>query len=371
MNISSLVENKRLNPLQIRIISSAVLSFFYTYIFAFIIYGSLNYPLAHLIYDFYYAFVYFLLLYEAFRRFILWLNEQEHWLTNFYIRHSVGLLLFVMISQVLVLGVGILPFLIIFERSVGAIEWGVEIRLNMAVNALVASTYYLFLTGFQALKDYHYASINAEKLNREIAIAQFEGLKNQVNPHFLFNSLNVLSSLVHIDANLSEKFIDQLAKAYRYVLEQREHELVKLSTELDFIQSFVFLLKIRFEEKLKVNINIPAEKLNLFISPLSLQLLIENAVKHNILSADTPLVVDIHVDEENYLIVKNNVQLRKQAFSSTGVGLKNIFNRYKFLTSKKLSFSISGNEYIARIPLLEEQYEQAPSTGDKLTSAIS
>ena len=197
--------------------------------------------------------------------------------------------------------------------------------------------------------------INAEQeeIEKGVAQAQFESLKNQVNPHFLFNSLNVLSSLVHIDANLSEKFIDQLAKSYRYLLEQKDKELVALKTEIEFVQAFSFLLKIRFEEKLKININLPAEAMNDLIAPLTLQLLIENAVKHNTISTEAPLIIDIFIEAGNYLIVKNNIQIRMQRMPSTGVGLKNIISRYELLTSQTPEFKVLNDTYEARIPLIK------------------
>ncbi len=195
-----------------------------------------------------------------------------------------------------------------------------------------------------------------EEIEKGIAQAQFESLKNQVNPHFLFNSLNVLSSLVHIDANLSEKFIDQLARSYRYLLEQKDNELVLLKTEIDFVQSFTFLLKIRFEEKLQVNIKLAAEVMQYYVAPLTLQLLIENAVKHNIISVESPLVIDIYNQEDKSLIVSNNLQLREQQLPSTGVGLKNIRDRYKLMTQRPTEFYIENNKYIARIPLLKNNH---------------
>lgn len=197
--------------------------------------------------------------------------------------------------------------------------------------------------------------IMAEREEREkgVAQAQFESLKNQVNPHFLFNSLNVLSSLVHIDADLSEQFIDQLARSYRYLLEQKDKELVPLKTEIDFINAFTFLLKIRFEEKLKVNIHLDANSRQYYIAPLTLQLLIENAVKHNIISAETPLVIDIFSENDMYLVVKNNLQLRESQLPSTGVGQKNIKSRYKLFTSTEVIFSEEDNCYIAKIPFIK------------------
>lgn len=192
-----------------------------------------------------------------------------------------------------------------------------------------------------------------EEIEKGMALAQFESLKNQVNPHFLFNSLNVLASLVHIDADLSEKFIGQLARSYRYLLEQKDKELVPLKTEIEFVHSFAFLLKIRFEEKLKINIQLQAEIMDYYVAPLTLQLLIENAVKHNIISAETPLVINISNEQETFLVVSNNLQLRQNRLPSTGVGQKNIISRYKMFSSIPPLFHQEGSTYIVKIPLIK------------------
>lgn len=193
-----------------------------------------------------------------------------------------------------------------------------------------------------------------EELEKGMALAQFESLKNQVNPHFLFNSLNVLSSLVHVDADLSERFIDQLAKSYRYLLEQKDNILVPLKVELDFVHSFVFLLKIRFEDKIQLLIDIPEQFHSMQIAPLTMQLLIENAVKHNRISKDEPLKIFIEIKGQ-YLIVKNSLQVRINHAPSTGLGLKNIQNRYTLLSSQTPTFGQEGHFFEARIPLIEEK----------------
>ncbi len=194
--------------------------------------------------------------------------------------------------------------------------------------------------------------VRAERLEKESAQAQFAALKNQVNPHFLFNSLSILSSLVQVDADLSEKFIDQLSRAYRYILEQKDNEQVLLKTELEFIRSYVFLLKIRFEEKFEVCIDVPESYWTQYkIAPLTLQLLVENAVKHNRMSATEPLLVKIGIEDGN-LLVTNTLQLRTQTDVSTGVGLQNIINRYGMLTDKHVWVGESEGSFVVKIPLL-------------------
>jgi PAS domain S-box-containing protein len=190
------------------------------------------------------------------------------------------------------------------------------------------------------------------KLQKDNLQSQFETLKNQVNPHFLFNSLNVLASLISIDPELAERFTGQLSKIYRYVLEHKSEDIVALSTEMDFLESYVFLLNIRFKDKLKVNIKIAEEKHNMKIPPLAIQLLIENAIKHNIFSIKSPLIIDILVDDNDYLNVINNYQKREKQIESTGLGLQNIIDRIGYFTEKKPYFGVRGDKFVARIPLL-------------------
>lgn len=191
--------------------------------------------------------------------------------------------------------------------------------------------------------------LNMQKANLQ---SQFDVLKQQVNPHFLFNSLNVLTSLIKLEPDLAEKFSEQLSKVYRYVLENKDNELVDLNTELNFLDAYIFLLNIRFVDKLIVNIAIPESRHGDQIIPLAMQLLIENAIKHNIMSKSQPLIIDIFIDEDNYINVINNLQERPTQLVSTGVGLKNIENRYLLLNNTKPTFVKSKTHFIARVPLV-------------------
>ena len=190
------------------------------------------------------------------------------------------------------------------------------------------------------------------KLQKENLQSQFDVLKQQVNPHFLFNSLNVLTSLIKIEPDLAEKFSEQLSKVYRYVLENKDNELVDLHTELIFLDAYIFLLNIRFVNKLIVNINIPESKRSQQIIPLALQLLIENAIKHNMMSKSNPLYINIFIDNAGFLNIVNNLQERPSQIISTGVGLKNIQNRYRLLNNTKPSFEKTETQFIAKVPLV-------------------
>jgi len=192
----------------------------------------------------------------------------------------------------------------------------------------------------------------AELLEKQKLINEIALLKTQVNPHFLFNSLSILSSLVRTNPDLSERFIDQLSKSYRYILEQNDENLVRLRTELEFIKAYTFLLRIRFEEKLSFHFHLEEKDLDkYYIAPLTLQLLIENAVKHNKMSKRSPLVIDMSVIN-NWLIVKNKLQPRSIPSNSTGIGLKNIMSRYALLTDKKVSADKMEDFFVVKVPLL-------------------
>ena len=190
------------------------------------------------------------------------------------------------------------------------------------------------------------------KLQKENLQSQFDVLKQQVNPHFLFNSLNVLTSLIKLEPDLAEKFSEQLSKVYRYVLENKDYELVDLNTELNFLDAYIFLLNIRFVGKLNVNLNIPEENRNDKIIPLGMQLLIENAIKHNVMSKSNPLIIDIFIDSNNCLNIINNLQLRPSQMVSTGVGLKNIMNRYQLLNLPLPTFEKTEKQFVAKIQLM-------------------
>jgi PAS domain S-box-containing protein len=190
------------------------------------------------------------------------------------------------------------------------------------------------------------------KLQKENLQSQFDMLKQQVNPHFLFNSLNVLTSLIKLEPDLAETFTEHLSKVYRYVLENKDNETVNLSTELEFLDAYLFLLNIRFMGKLTVDLNVSEAMRLKQIIPLALQLLIENAIKHNAMSKKSPLMIKIFVDRKEYLVVQNNLQERENYIVSTGVGLQNIRHRYLLLNQREPVFEKTNIEFIAKIPLI-------------------
>ena len=190
-----------------------------------------------------------------------------------------------------------------------------------------------------------------EQMKREQLALQYETLKSQVNPHFLFNSLNAVTSLISTDPDKAIQFVKKLSEVFRYVLEQKDNELTTLDAELDFLDSYIFLQKIRFGENLKVNIDV--QERNRYIIPLSLQMLIENAIKHNVVSKEFPLTIQISSKNGNYLVVSNNLR-KKPVMGSSNLGLENIRSRYGFFTANFVVVTETENEFRVEIPLLEK-----------------
>jgi LytS/YehU family sensor histidine kinase len=181
---------------------------------------------------------------------------------------------------------------------------------------------------------------------------RYQILKRQVNPHFLFNSLNALDCLVCEEkTEQASTYIHKLAGVYRYMIKSEEEQLVPLEEELKFVEKYVDLMLVRFPDGLHVNIDIPAELMSRFILPCSLQLLIENATKHNVINAANPLVIQICSDGES-ISVTNNIIPKVTKASSTGLGQKYIRQQYQNLCGKEIAISQSELEYKVILPLI-------------------
>lgn len=268
-----------------------------------------------------------------------------------YAQYLKGMCVFIIFSLLLYGLVELLPWYIYHGSIKGLVFNFLEVQLLTYMTIVITGIYFCILSFFDILKNLHKASFRKEKYGQERTQAQLETLKNQISPHFLFNSLNALSSLIYIDEDKASRFVDGLSTIFEYVLQNKDKDLVPLKKELEFAEAFFYLLKIRFRENIKLQIEIPALHLDFRLPPLTLQLLIENAIKHNIVSKDDPLTIDLFV-EEDYLVVRNKLQLRETPSDSTGVGLKNIIRRYEYLTSRPVEVVRTQEDFTARIPLL-------------------
>lgn len=217
--------------------------------------------------------------------------------------------------------------------------------INLAVDIVIISIYYSYYIVKQ-LK----TSIDSEKnLKKENLQAKYEALKNQVNPHFLFNSLNTLTGVVEQDQQKAVEYIARLSNTYRYVLEQRDKELVPVSEELKFVNDFLFLAKLRHGDGLVFSNQLKSK--DSLVLPLGVQILIENCIKHNVVEDDRPLTIEL-LEEDGYLVVKNNLQKKTVIQKQEKIGLDNLCNRYRYLTDKKVVVEESAKEFVVKIPML-------------------
>jgi len=194
-------------------------------------------------------------------------------------------------------------------------------------------------------------AVEKEQLKQQTLQNELSALKNQVNPHFLFNSLNSLTLLVREDPKTAEIFIKKLSFLYRYILQSKDQNLVTLKEELKFLNSYIFLIKERYRENFNVSIRIDESLLQKKTPTLALQLLVENSVKHNEISAKKPLTVDVYNDD-NFLIVKNKIQKRTGSIDSTNTGLSNLNNRFQLSLSKTIIIEKSQDFFIVKLPIL-------------------
>lgn len=202
------------------------------------------------------------------------------------------------------------------------------------------------------LEKWRFSLAELERFKKENAEFQFESLRNQVNPHFLFNSLNTLSSLIFQDQQKAGSFVRELSDVYRYILENRDRELVTLKKELEILKSYIYLVLLRFEQNLSITIDLQDKLDNLLIPPLTLQMLVENATKHNIISKKKPLQVKIYSEDAN-IVVSNNLQQKETRTYSSKLGLENIKSRYNYLTDKAVEINEGPDEFTVKIPLIK------------------
>ena len=220
----------------------------------------------------------------------------------------------------------------------------------IVITFIIIISFYL-VHFYKAYKD---NQVKEQKIIAGTASAKFESLKNQLDPHFLFNSLNVLSSLIEENPENAQKFTTSLSKIYRYVLEQRDKELVSVEEELQFAKTYMNLLKMRFENSITYELPEKFGNEEAKVVPLSLQLLLENCIKHNIVSESKPLHIKIAI-EENQLTITNNLQKKEVLQDRKGVGLQNIVNRYAILTKRNVLVEENDNHFKVFLPILTKQ----------------
>lgn len=281
---------------------------------------------------------------------VTYFNERISWIEK-PVKRLVLTVIYYM-SYAFVASYIVILFITILDGQIQAdnIPW-IELIPYTKMPMWAALIFMGLFTTWSWLKEWRISALEAEKLKSEKLAASYQGLKNQLNPHFLFNSLNALSNLVYEDADRSAAFIQKLSKIYRYVLDVQQEELVSLEKELAFANNYLELQKIRFEEALEFKLEI-TNATDFFLPPLSLQLLLENAIKHNVASQEDPLFIHI-IQKENQLWISNTFQPKSKGIeSSSGIGLENIRLRYLHLSKEEISITQTENEFLAKLPLL-------------------
>jgi two-component system, LytTR family, sensor kinase len=282
-----------------------------------------------------------------------WISSKISWVEKPVLRFSLGVLAMVVYTTLI--------YMLIFET----IEWYIGREFSsrtywqsMIMTMVITTLISLLMHARSFLLNWRQAAIDREKLEKAHVASQYESLRNQVNPHFLFNSFNVLTELVHQDADMAERFVRQLSRVYRYVLEKRDAEVVPLQEELTFLKSFLFLQEIRqpgtllieWPEGVSDSVGVP---------PLALQLLAENAIKHNVLDASQPLLLRLRI-EQDQLVVENKLMPLLHPAAGTGLGLANLSKRYAYLSSSPVQIIKTADSFTVKLPLLKiPVYESA------------
>lgn len=282
-----------------------------------------------------------------------YLSAHWSWVTQTNKRVTVGIIGTFVYTIIAVLFIHYIQYIVVLGYDISNFFQGKFIWIHLfAINISLGVASFLHARGFMIeWKKEANKETTQQQIVAKTETAKFETLKNQIDPHFLFNSLNVLTSLIGENPYQAEKFTTKLSKVYRYVLEQRNKELVPIQEELMFAKTYMELLQMRFEDAIEFSIPNEISNEDLKIVPLSLQLLLENAVKHNVVSSNKPLVINIF-EEDGFLQVQNNINPKEAIGKSTKVGLRNIADRYGLITDKNVKISNNNKTFTVSLPLL-------------------
>ena len=285
-----------------------------------------------------------------------YLNKKYSWVEDTRKRTFFGVVGTLLVNVILVFFCNYVNFIIFQKRdSAEFFSGAMGISNWLTINVALLISAILHAKGFvEAWKSSTKQEVVQQKLIAKSANAQFESLKNQLDPHFLFNSLNVLSALIDENPDQAQRFTASMSKIYRYVLEQKDKELVTVEEELNFAKTYSDLLKTRFEDSVSFEFKVNEKDLKSYVVPLSLQLLLENCIKHNFATSAKPLHIKIYSENGN-LFVENNLQQREQVKESAGIGLSNIVQRYSLLTKQNVFIEKSAIFFKVKIPILTQK----------------
>ena len=292
------------------------------------------------------------------------LNKKLSWAEQTRLRTIIGIIATLIVNFIMVYLCTYLNYVVIQKVATAENIFSKKYTFSIwfMINFALMISAFLHAKGFmEELKKTSKKEVVEQKLIAKSANAQFESLKNQLDPHFLFNSLNVLTALIDENPEQAQKFTTSMSKVYRYVLEQKDKELVKIENEIEFAKIYCNLLKTRFEDSVNFTFDINDDDLQKLVVPLSLQLLLENCIKHNFATSSKPLNVRIFT-EGKFLCIENNLQVREQLTDSAGIGLANIVQRYALLTKENVFIEKSEQNFKVKVPILIEKNTQKMTT---------
>lgn len=239
----------------------------------------------------------------------------------------------------------------------GIYEIGPLFKHYLFITIIISLLYNAIYSGEYFFNKWKNTLVETEELKRQNLVAQYESLKNLINPHFLFNSLNTLIGLINDDKKVAIQYGEYFAKVYRYLLDHRDDKTVFLQDEIEVVDKFIFLFKARYGTSFHADVRVQSKVMNKLIVPLTLQMLLENAIKHNIISKQNPLTIQIYVENDEYLVVSNNLQKKNSSEVTTRLGLTTIIKRYRFITEREVIVTKTQEEFIVKIPLIDEIIE--------------
>jgi two-component system LytT family sensor kinase len=310
-----------------------------------------NFSPIYFLYNWLYSFLVTSSLFFGCASIIGFLNREMPWKTHFARRILVEILLifsYTTLAQYLIL-------ILLKETPILILEVTPELIFrNIIFSNSITLIVVAIIEGIYFFRNWRESLIATERLQKEHLQSNLSNLRAQLDPHFMFNSLNVLSSLIRTDPEKAEQFVDDFARVYRYLLDVKNEMAVPLKDELAFVERYLNLQKIRFNQGLQYRVSINPEHLNLYLPPLSLQEMVGNAIKHNIISTEHPLILELRSNGTG-IVVENNVQQRTSGVESTGIGLQNLRERYRYLSPETPNFELVDGKYKAHLPLIKPE----------------
>ena len=341
----NLINNYRIRLYGILIISALRFGFYSSDMMA----GTVPFSWSALLENFVMTILMAVTIWEATRAVVVYWNKRYP-TKRITARHFMLEALFVILANSLVYSLTLVLFFIVDSNTKPHAVYLFFGFIDRFLYGILVAAFYEMLLFMEAWRT---ATQEAEQLKKVNLMVQLESLKNQVKPHFLFNSLNTLTGLVEKDTAQAVKFISELSKVYRYLLQSNEKELIALSQELQFTKAYFYLLQTRFGKGIDMQVEVTEDALNSLIPPLTLQMLVENAVKHNQVSVRNPLVINLKTDSHDWLTVQNSFQPKRGPANSNGMGLSNIAAKYRLLNQPNVQVQSSEGCFLVKVPLIK------------------